>query len=194
MKKHCELFDPIQYNFLKKHFDVFAIEEMPFKRKLEWIFRKNRDNFINRGYFGKGQYFVRYWFDNTKSFDQYQWQFYYNDKTCRYRFTYLEKTSNGIEVSRLFGFNLGCIYIRKRWQNPNSAEIVYLTEEGHKFKGEAILGENGNYIPHGAGKWNFIDGTTLTGNNVAFAGVPHGTGKEGEDSYFAGENKKRKIG
>lgn len=195
LKKHCELFDHTQYNFLEKHFDVFVMKEMPFKHQLEWIFRQNRFNFIfKRGYFEEGRYLARCWFNNTNHYDKYQWQFYYNDKTCRYRFTYLEKNLNGIEIHRMFGFNLGCIYISNISQNPNSAKIVYLTEEGHKFEGNAILGQNHEYIPHGAGKWNFVDGTTLTGNNVAFAGVPHGNGKDGEDSYFAGENKKRKIG
>jgi len=81
------------------------------------------------------------------------------------------------------------------WENGHriSRTVDYKTNEGHHFRGGFRAG-----LPHGAGKWTFADGTTLTGENVAFQGVPHGKGgQEGEEEYFAGERlidaKRRKL-
>jgi hypothetical protein len=52
-----------------------------------------------------------------------------------------------------------------------------------------------NLTPHGKGTWRFADGTTLTGDNVAFDGLPHGTGinQDGkEETWFAGEKREKK--
>ena len=61
---------------------------------------------------------------------------------------------------------------------------ICIAKNGTTFYGNLMVDKP---IPHGKGKWTFIDGTTLTGNNVAFAGRPHGNGMIGEISYFAGQ-------
>lgn len=77
--------------------------------------------------------------------------------------------------------------------NHDKMEMSISTER-YQFIGKGVL-RDGIAIPHGAGQWTFKDGSTLTGDNVAFDGLPHGKGLSGEDEYFAGEplNKKRKI-
>lgn len=62
-------------------------------------------------------------------------------------------------------------------------KIYCKTKQGHLFEGESLPHKA---KPHGGGKWTFQDGSTLTGDAVAFDGVPHGKGKEGEASWFAG--------
>jgi hypothetical protein len=45
-------------------------------------------------------------------------------------------------------------------------------------------------VPHGAGYWTFADGTYFIGDNVAFAGLPHGKGHNQdnfEEEWFAGQ-------
>lgn len=89
-----------------------------------------------------------------------------------------------LSVHRFSVFNNGTM---------TSSTIECSTVEGHHFEGECFLTE---YKPHGKGKWTFADGTTLTGDNVAFDGKPHGVGQDGEAEWFAGvclPNKRRKI-
>lgn len=71
--------------------------------------------------------------------------------------------------------------------------IECTTPKGDCFFGQSLLEK---VWPHGAGRWIFSDGTTLTGDHVAFDGLPHGEGREDETPYFAGEprKKKRKVG
>lgn len=60
--------------------------------------------------------------------------------------------------------------------------------DGSMWKGQ---GTNGYMVhPHGSGEWTFPNGDVFRGEDVAFAGQPHGTGRDQygkEVVYFAGK-------
>lgn len=90
---------------------------------------------------------------------------------------------------RFIGGNVrGCVYTTKRIYSAGAFVKNYdnllMWPNGDRFFGKTYQETD---EPHGAGKWTFADGTTLTGDNVAFAGKPHGKGQPGETEYFAGE-------
>lgn len=60
----------------------------------------------------------------------------------------------------------------------NSGEILHITYEtkdGIRFVGSTDDNDV-NMLPHGSGTWTFPDGSTFSGDSVAFEGVPHGIG------------------
>lgn len=87
------------------------------------------------------------------------------------------------------------LFTRITYDNDKAIKryIECTTPEGHRFVGDSLAEK---VWPHGGGQWTFADGTTLTGDRVAFDGLPHGEGREGETRWFAGEpmKKKRKVG
>jgi hypothetical protein len=77
--------------------------------------------------------------------------------------------------------------------------ILYRRKNGDVYEGEPWVKEAQNnwldITPHGKGTWRFADGTTLTGDKVAFDGLPHGSGvnQDGkEETWFAGEKREKK--
>ncbi|GAG91936.1 unnamed protein product [marine sediment metagenome] len=66
-------------------------------------------------------------------------------------------------------------------------KIRYITENGDRFEGHGTNCTKS--VPHGEGKWTFLNGDTFSGDNVAFDGIPHGTGMDGT-VYFAGKRVK----
>lgn len=65
----------------------------------------------------------------------------------------------------------------------------YRLLNGYQFEGECDVN---TCKPHGKGKWTFPDGTTLTGDKVAYDGEPHGVGQDDEAEWFAGERLEKK--
>ena len=97
---------------------------------------------------------------------------------------------DGLKVGRfLGGTKHGTLYLKQSvFENgvfvKNFDNVIIDDAKGVRFEGNLF---NDTNQPHGAGKWTFADGSTLTGDNVAFNGVPHGKGAEGEQDYYAGE-------
>jgi len=97
---------------------------------------------------------------------------------------------DGLKVGRfLGGTKHGTLYLKQSvFENgvfvKNFDNVIIDDAKGVRFEGSLF---NDTNEPHGAGKWTFADGSTLTGDNVAFNGVPHGKGVEGEQDYYAGE-------
>lgn len=102
---------------------------------------------------------------------------------------------DGLRTTRFLGGEVSsCVYatnrIYKRGEYVRNFDNVFIFPNGDRFDGEFFKDEE---IPHGKGKWTFADGTTLTGDKVAFDGLPHGQGQEGEQGYFAGEPLQKRI-
>ena len=187
-----------EYELLKTHFDVFLVKEQPFREKLEWLFMKNPTK-IDYNDEVSGDY--DYSFHITPENKLYELAIYINSilKNKKQRY-FLSKRNNkgnwdldGLDV--YYYYDKTELKYSKKIQRGGEWYIEWDSKQGHSFKGGAL---NYNILkPHGAGKWTFLDGTTLTGNNVAFDGIPHGVGAADEDEYFAGEkvnrNKKQKI-
>lgn len=85
----------------------------------------------------------------------------------------------------------GPVHLQYRCKNDQKLQsrIKCKTVEGHIFEGQCSLH---NQLPHGKGKWTFADGTTLTGDRVAYDGAPHGVGRDDEAEWFAGERLEKK--
>ena len=188
-----------EYELLKTHFDVFLVKEQPFREKLEWLFLRNSVD-IYRGDAVKGDY--DFLFHVTPRNEPYVLSISINTMTKSYKHRYFLSTRNskghwvadGLDV--IYYNDAMELKFMKQIQLDAERYIEWISKQGHLFKGSGV---NFNKIlkPHGAGKWTFLDGSTLTGDNVAFDGVPHGVGAADEDKYFAGEkvnrNKKQKI-
>jgi hypothetical protein len=83
--------------------------------------------------------------------------------------------------------------------------MLYVTEDGIQFFGKSNdnndIKSYDDFLPHGQGTWTFTDGSTFSGDNVAFEGVPHGkgmwNGKEKVEFEFGRRvkegHKRRKI-
>ena len=90
-------------------------------------------------------------------------------------------------IQRLFGSGNGVFKLQIAKDSARRLIMIkwieYKTPDGVYFKGSAVFNEqNGNHgdfeniIPHGAGCWTFPDGSTFSGDNVAYGGLPHGFG------------------
>jgi hypothetical protein len=189
-----------EYELLKTHFDVFLVKEQPFREKLEWLFMKDPVD-IYRGDAVKSDY--DFLFHVTPRSEPYVLSISINTMTKSYVHRYFLSTRDssgkwvaaGLDVN-YYNNDTKELKLSKKIQPGGEYYIEWVSKQGHLFKGSAMI-FNKHIIPHGAGKWTFLDGTTLTGNNVAFDGIPHGVGAADEDEYFAGEkvnrNKKQKI-
>lgn len=93
-----------------------------------------------------------------------------------YHFIFLDPKLTGI-IEEYGTFNNG--------KEENDC-IVWKLEDGTIFDGQTMKNIKGKFVPHGAGTWRFPDGTVLSGDAVAFDGLPH-DGKE----WFAGERMTR---
>lgn len=189
--------DDIHFEFVKKHFNLFLFTEVPFKDKLGWMFDRTTPYFREKN---KEDDF-KYMFSVSPQ-KPYEHNFYFNDNLNKYaiRCSYSKKSlksnkwiSDGLDITNWFNRSYGVI--TRKFNAPKKVCcITYITKEGHHFEGNASVDD---LVPHGGGKWTFLNGSTLTGEKVAFAGEPHGIGQDGEDDYFAGEKKikrkKRKI-
>lgn len=77
-------------------------------------------------------------------------------------------------------------YHNKNNVNINVSEIVY-EKDGIQWEGQVYENPKTyrDIIPHGVGKWKFPDGTKFEGGLVAFCGIPHGIGNNG-DRFWLG--------
>ncbi len=97
--------------------------------------------------------------------------------------------NHGLRTFRFLGGKVEGTVYASNWVYRNGKFIrnfdnVIIMPNGDRFDGQCFeMTDN----PHGAGKWTFADGTTLTGDSVAFDGKPHGKGHPDEAEFFAGE-------
>ena len=197
-KKHTKSVQ--EYEVLKTHFDVFLIKEQPFKTKLEWLFFSDSAQ-VGRGdnVFKNYNLYLRISLWDVESYELIiTFNTITKEKMTKYNVICKNNTGkwvkSGLDVCYIDN-SLPLKYI-KRIHPSKQCDIEWVSTDGHIFKGDGLC-FNDTVQPHGGGKWTFLDGTTLTGSNVAFAGHPHGVGAADEDKYFAGKkvnrNKKQKI-
>lgn len=168
-------------------FDPFYSDNLSFKQSTYWMFAKGNIEVGQKNslriyddetrssaltYYPETQKYV---FGNVV-YDKNKKRYVYNGYTRVDMF----KVKNTIAVEWYYenGEARGAHYLKYRCNN------------GDMYEGECVMlcrkkDKSYSAIPHGKGKWTFIDGTVMSGKNVAHFGMPNGEGDEGVN-YFMG--------
>jgi hypothetical protein len=193
----------------KPIFDNFCFPQETLRNQTEWLFRRGYGAFSSGDYSGESK---RYWFHRQSSMAfRAKWicdengiviECSYGEFTRKYQMETFNYLRNGIShfyyLCSYGVLEINCDVIQENILPQKLRKFVYRGEDDTLFEGEGMLLADREKLAHGGGLWKFADGTTFSGDNVAFAGKPHGHGIDQDGKaveYFSGEvvYKKRKC-
>jgi len=170
---------------------IFAgVYEKSLREQVEWLFKtEKREAHVFK--VSDAYYFQRYSNPNYIS----EWQFALDgsfDCASYYQGNFITKYWNEDGTVIVIDDKNRCLITQYNNGKPcDKTQVIckqWLTLAGNIWDGEGWTVSTNIFI-HGKGTWTFPDGSTLTGDNVAFDGLPHGTGVDENGktvTYFAG--------
>ncbi len=141
-----------------------------FRRSFDWIFDKN-ENIKWQKNNTSGIIFL--YLGNSTTIEL--------DNTFSYVLNIVYNNPTTTNISEKYTFT-DCLKYYSFTNNPFEVHKIKFTrsDDGISFEGKSNDNEQiekyDKLLPHGSGTWTFPDGSTFSGDNVAFEGVPHGKG------------------
>lgn len=202
------MFTRNEISFIVETFHPFLWKHASMEQRFRWIFCRRKDKFSLS--ITKDDFISLYispvgiGFDNGFKFvPEHEFGQVYLDMVSESKYVQSPHTKEWLDHGKCY--QRKCESPKNTWLRSGDYDLVYENGLLKECYGYCILSNGFIYEgncdlyrsrPHGKGKWTFPDGTTLTGDDVAYDGLPHGKGQDDELEWFAGhrvDTKKRKM-